>query len=44
MQDIGEGFDADRGFGWVTEDSAGSENLTPIDLVVNGRDTRYSIQ
>ncbi|MEL7078564.1 MAG: hypothetical protein AAGM46_21900, partial [Cyanobacteria bacterium J06582_2] len=37
-QDIGEAYSAEQGFGWVTQDSAGSENLTPIDVVVNGRD------
>ena len=37
-QDVGEAYDAERGFGWVTQDSAGSENLAPIDVVVNGRD------
>ena len=38
IQDVGEGYDTDRGFGWVTQDSARSDNLTPIDVVVNGRD------
>ena len=37
-QDTGEAYDAERGYGWVTQDSAGSEDLTPIDLVENGRD------
>ena len=37
-QDIGEAYDSERGFGWVTEDSAGSADFTPIDVVVNGRD------
>ena len=37
-QDVGQAYDADRGFGWVTQESAGSENLTPISVVVNGRD------
>ncbi|NJL52449.1 MAG: hypothetical protein HC930_09920 [Hydrococcus sp. SU_1_0] len=37
-QDTGAAYDADRGYGWVTQDSAGTENLTPIDLSANGRD------
>jgi len=38
IQDIGLAYSAERGFGWVTQDSAGSDNLIPIDVVVNGRD------
>ncbi|MEL6494567.1 MAG: hypothetical protein AAFQ41_05510 [Cyanobacteria bacterium J06623_7] len=38
IQDIGEAYDPDLGYGWVTEDSAGTADLTPIDIVVNGRD------
>jgi phage baseplate assembly protein gpV len=37
-QETGAAYDADRGYGWVTQDSAGTENLTPIDLSANGRD------
>jgi phage baseplate assembly protein gpV len=37
-QDTGAAYDADRGYGWVTQDSAGTENLIPIDLSANGRD------
>jgi hypothetical protein len=37
-QDTGAAYDADRGYGWVTQDSAGTENLTPIDLSANTRD------
>ena len=41
-QDIGQAYSADRGFGWVTQDSAGSDNLNPIDIVANGRDRNTS--
>jgi hypothetical protein len=37
-QDTGEAYDADRGYGWVTQDSAGTANPSPIDLTANGRD------
>ena len=37
-QDTGEAYDGERGYGWVTQDSAGTENFVPIDIVVNGRD------
>lgn len=37
-QDIGAGYSAERGYGWVTQDSAGSENPTSIDLFANARD------
>ena len=38
IQDVGSAYNSDRGYGWVTQDSAGSENLTPIDVFANGRD------
>ncbi|MFM2312272.1 MAG: hypothetical protein RLZZ04_1548 [Cyanobacteriota bacterium] len=37
-QDTGEAYDTDRGYGWVTQDSAGTANPTPIDVTANGRD------
>ena len=37
-RDFGEAYDDDRGYGWVTQDTAGSGDATPIDLVANGRD------
>jgi hypothetical protein len=37
-QDIGEGYSNDRGYGWVTQDSVGTAEPTPIDMTVNGRD------
>ncbi|MGL5833053.1 MAG: hypothetical protein ACRC1Z_07440 [Waterburya sp.] len=37
-QDTGEAYEADRGYGWVTQDSAGTNNPTPIDVTANGRD------
>lgn len=38
IQDFGQAYSADRGFGWVTQASAGSENLIPINALANGRD------
>ena len=38
IQDIGQGFDSVRGFGWVTESSLGAVEAQPIDIVANGRD------
>ncbi|MCC0178722.1 hypothetical protein I4641_17260 [Waterburya agarophytonicola K14] len=37
-QDIGAAYNSDRGYGWVTQDSAGSDNPTPINLFANARD------
>ena len=37
-QDIGQGFDEDRGYGWVTQDSLTAEQPQPIDLLTNVRD------
>ncbi len=37
-QDIGAAYSEERGYGWVTQDSAGSDNPTPIDLFANARD------
>lgn len=38
IHDFGVPYSSERGFGWVTQDSAGSDNPTPISLVPNGRD------
>jgi len=38
IQDVGSAYNSDRGYGWVTQDSAGSENPAPIDVFANGRD------
>lgn len=38
IQDFGAAYSSERGFGWVTQDSAGSDNPTPINLISNGRD------
>lgn len=38
IQDVGEGYNAETGFGWIRQDSVGSDNPTPLDLVANGRD------
>jgi len=38
LQDIGQGFDAQRGFGWVTQNSLGTSEAQPINIVANGRD------
>ena len=37
-QDLGVAYSDEQGYGWVTQESAGSENLTPIDVTANGRD------
>ena len=37
-QDIGAAYNSERGFGWVTQESAGSENPTAIDVFANARD------
>ena len=38
VQDFGLAYNAERGSGWITQDSVGSNNPTPIDLIANGRD------
>ena len=38
IQDIGAGYSVERGYGWVTQDSSGTENPTSIDLFANTRD------
>jgi hypothetical protein len=38
IQDIGEGYNEATGFGWITQDSVGSDNRTPLNIVANGRD------
>jgi len=37
IQDIGQGFDSQRGYGWITETSVNSGSAEPIDIVANGR-------
>lgn len=37
-QETGEAYNAERGYGWVTQDSAGTGNPTPIEVTANGRD------
>ena len=43
IQDIGGEYNDEEGYGWITQDSVGSDNPTPIDLSPNTRD-RNSIQ
>lgn len=38
IQDIGTAYSEEQGFGWVTQDSAGSDELVPLNLIPNGRD------
>ncbi|MEM8672981.1 MAG: hypothetical protein AAGF83_03770 [Cyanobacteria bacterium P01_G01_bin.67] len=38
IQDFGQAYSADKGFGWVTQESAGSNELVPLNLIPNGRD------
>ena len=38
IQDIGQGFDSSRGYGWVTQSSLGLPEAQPINIVANGRD------
>ena len=38
IQDVGQAYNEEQGYGWVTQESAGSELLEPLDLVANGRD------
>ena len=37
IQDVGQAYSEEQGYGWVTQD-ADSDNLEPLDIVVNGRD------
>lgn len=41
-QDTGAGYSEDRGYGWVTQASAGSNSPTAIDLSANARDRNTS--
>lgn len=43
IQDIGGEYNDGQGYGWITENSVGSENPTPINISPNTRD-RNSIQ
>ncbi len=40
--DFGEAYDQRRGYGWITEDSVGSEETVPLSIVGNGRDRDLS--
>ena len=37
-QDVGAAYNDNQGYGWVTQDSAGSSNPNPIDVYANARD------
>lgn len=43
IQDIGGEYSDGQGYGWITEESAGSDNPTPVDISPNTRD-RNSVQ
>lgn len=43
VQDIGQGFDSQRGYGWITEASVNSGFAEPIDIVANGRTRNSSL-
>ena len=43
IQDIGSEYNDGQGYGWVTQDSVGSDNPTPINITPNTRD-RNSVQ
>ena len=43
ITDSGAGYSSNQGFGWVTQDSLGSENATPIDISNNIRDRQADI-
>ena len=38
LADSGEAYSSSRGYGWITQASAGSTNPTPIDITQYGRD------
>ena len=38
INDFGAAFSEDRGYGWVTQDSAGNDSPVPLDVALNGRD------
>ncbi|MGD1922160.1 MAG: hypothetical protein ACFCAD_26655, partial [Pleurocapsa sp.] len=38
IQDIGQGFDSNRGYGWVTQNSLSLAEAQPINITANGRD------
>jgi len=38
IQDIGQEFSDEQGFGWITQDSVGSDNPVPLDIQGNTRD------
>lgn len=43
VQDIGQGFDSQRGYGWITEASVSNGTAEPIDIVANGRNRNSSL-
>lgn len=43
IQDIGNAYDDSRGFGWITQDSVGSNQATPVSAVANTRDRNTSV-
>ena len=38
IQDFGEEYSREKGYGWVSQASAGSSSLEPLDISPNGRD------
>jgi len=42
MKDIGDAYDAARGFGWVRQDSLRRETHTPLSIVANARDRKLT--
>lgn len=43
VNDIGAGFDPQRGYGWITEASVMDGTAEPIDIVANGRNRNSSL-
>ncbi|MGD1919418.1 MAG: hypothetical protein ACFCAD_11315, partial [Pleurocapsa sp.] len=37
-QDIGLEYKSERGYGWITQESVGSDNVVPLDITANTRD------
>ena len=37
IRDFGEAYSEGRGYGWVTEASAGTDSIEPLDITTNGR-------
>ena len=38
ISDFGEAYSEGRGYGWVTEESAGTDSLVPLEITSNGRE------